>query len=91
MTILRRDELVEHDGILHHADDAGISDYRRRWEDEAAEDHIRSAIAGGPSGPADLAALTAKTSSLWSRFPEGNHFESVLEIGAVTAHPALPR
>ena len=82
MTLLRRDELVENDGILHRADAAGISEYRRRWEDEAAEDHIRSAIAGGSSGPADLAALTAKTSSLWDRFPEGRHFESVLEIGA---------
>ena len=82
MRILRRDELVESGGILHRAGNAGISDYRRRWEDEAAEDHIRSAIAGRPSGPADLAALTAKTSSLWDRFPEGQHFDSVLEIGA---------
>ena len=65
MTILRRDELVENDGILHRADAAGISDYRRRWEDEAAEDHIRSAIAerivrprrpGGADGE-DVAAL----------------------------------
>jgi arsenite methyltransferase len=82
VTILRRAELVDHDGILHRADAAGISEYRRRWEDEAAEDHIRSAIADGPSGPAGLPALTAKTSPLWDRFPEGQHFESVLEIGA---------
>ena len=51
-------------------------------EDEAAEDHIRSAIAGGSSGPVDLAALTAKTSPLWDRLPEGRHFDTVLEIGA---------
>jgi len=82
VTILRRGELVEHDGILHRPDATGISDYRRRWEDEAAEDHIRSAIAGGSSGPVDLAALTAKTSPLWDRFPEGQQFETVLEIGA---------
>ena len=82
MTILRRDELVDVDGILHRADVAGISDYRRRWEDEAAEDHIRSAIADGSSGPVDLVALTAKTSPLWDRVPKGQHFETVLEIGA---------
>jgi arsenite methyltransferase len=82
VTILRRDELVDVDGILHRADVAGISDYRRRWEDEAAEDHIRSAIADGSSGPVDLVALTAKTSPLWDRVPKGQHFETVLEIGA---------
>ena len=82
MTALRRGELVENDGILHRPEAAGISEYRRRWEDEAAEDHIRSAIAGGSSGPVDLAALTAKTSPLWDRIPEGQHFENVLEIGA---------
>ena len=82
MTILRSRELVDIDGILHRQSAGGISDYRRRWEEEAAADHIRSAIAGGPSGPVDLAALTAKTSPLWDRFPQGQHFESVLEIGA---------
>lgn len=82
MTIIRRGELVEHDGILYRADAAGISDYRRRWEDEAAEDPIRSAIAAGSSGPVDLAALTAKTSPLWDRVPAGQHFDTVLEIGA---------
>ena len=86
MTIIRRDELVDRDGILHRADAEdgaeGISEYRRRWETEAAEDHIRSAIADASSGPVDLAALTAKTSPLWDRFPAGKHFETVLEIGA---------
>jgi SAM-dependent methyltransferase len=80
--VLRRDELVERDGILHRADASDASDYRRRWEDEAAEDHIRSAIAGDTRGPIDLAALTAKTSSLWDRVPEESHFETVLELGA---------
>lgn len=80
--VLRRDELVERDGILHRADASDASDYRRRWEDEAAEDHIRSAIAGDTSGPIDLAALTAKTSSLWDRVPAESHFETVLELGA---------
>lgn len=80
--VLRRDEVVERDGILHRADASADSDYRRRWEDEAAEDHIRSAIAGGVSGPVDLAALVAKTSPLWDRLPEGRHFGTVLEVGA---------
>jgi SAM-dependent methyltransferase len=80
--VLRRHELVEHDGILHRSDRTEASDYRRRWEDEAATDHIRAAIAGGDSGPIDLAALTAKTSPLWDRVPEGSHFETVLELGA---------
>ena len=80
--VLRGDELVERNGILHRADVADASDYRRRWEDEAAEDHIRAAIAGGSPGPVDLAALTAKTSPLWDRVPQGSHFEVVLEVGA---------
>lgn len=80
--VLRRSELVERDGILHRADSSDASAYRRRWETEAAEDHIRSAIAGNTSGPVDLAALTAKTSTLWDRLPEGRHFETVLELGA---------
>ena len=82
MTILRRGELVENDGVLHRPRPEAISDYRRRWEDEAAQDHIRSAIARGTSGPVDLAALTAKTSALWDRIPAGKRFENVLEIGA---------
>lgn len=80
--VLRRDELVARDGILQRADDDAGSEYRRRWEGEAAEDPIRSAIADVASGSVDLAALTAKVSSLWRRFPEGEHFDTVLEIGS---------
>ena len=80
--VLRRSELVERDGILHRSDAVDASDYRRRWEDEAAEDHIRSAIAGRSGGPVDLATLTAKTAPLWDRLPAGSHFETVLELGA---------
>jgi SAM-dependent methyltransferase len=79
--ILRRDELVDRNGILERpADDT--SEYRGRWESEAADDPIRSAIAETASGPVDLAALTAKTSGLWDRLPEGRHFPTVLEIGS---------
>ena len=52
--LLRRDELVERDGIYHRADADEHSDYRRRWEDEAAEDHVRSAIATGQTESARL-------------------------------------
>ena len=45
--LLRDDELVDRDGIHHRRGDETVSDYRRRWEDEAAEDHVRSAIAAG--------------------------------------------
>ncbi len=80
--ILREDELVERDGILHRKDECGASEYRRRWESEASEDPVRSAIAESASGPLDVAALTAKTSPLWDRFPAGRHFEAVLEVGS---------
>jgi arsenite methyltransferase len=80
--VLRRSELVQRDGILHRAGAGDASDYRRRWEDEAEEDHIRSAIAGYTSGPIDLGVLIAKTSPLWDRLPEGRHFDTVLELGA---------
>ena len=80
--VLRRAELAERDGILYRIDDPDASEYRARWEDEAAEDHIRAAIAGRSSGSIDLATLTAKTSSLWDRLPAGSHLPTVLEVGA---------
>lgn len=80
--VLRRHELVERDGIYYRADEAAQSDYRRRWEDEAAEDHVRSAIAAGQAGRIDYETLTGKIGSVWQRFPRGRHFGTVLEIGA---------
>jgi len=79
--VLRRSELVEQDGIFRRADEAE-SDYRRRWETEAAEDHVRSAIAGGETKTLDFETLTGKISPVWRAFPEERHFDSVLEIGA---------
>jgi SAM-dependent methyltransferase len=79
--LLRRDDLVERNGIYHRADEGEASDYRRRWEDEAAEDHVRSAIAGGVASSIDYETLTRKISRVWSRFPEGRDFGTVLEIG----------
>ena len=80
--LLRVDELVQRDGIYHRADEAPVSGYRRRWEDEAAEDPVRSAIATADTSHVDFETLTAKTGPVWQRFPRGRHFETVLEIGA---------
>jgi arsenite methyltransferase len=85
---LRRDELVERNSILYRSDEDALSDYRSRWEAEAAADPVRSATAATLPGEADLAALTRKTSPLWQRFPEGRHFETVLEIG--TGYGRIP-
>jgi SAM-dependent methyltransferase len=80
--VLRQGELVERDGIYHRKDESELSDYRRRWEDEAAEDHVRSAIAGGDTERVDYETLTGKISPIWSRFPRGSAFGTVLEIGS---------
>lgn len=81
-TPLREDELVERDGIWHRPGDDASSGYRRRWEDEAATDHVRSAIAGGATGELDYETLTAKVAPVWDRIPEGRDLGTVLEIGA---------
>lgn len=82
-TVVRVDELVDRDGILVLQDDEA-SAYRRRWEDEAAADHVASAIAqtDGASDGDEFATLTAKTSRLWERFPADLHAGAVLEIGS---------
>ncbi len=79
---LREHELVERDGLLYAAAGGEVSPYRRRWEDEAAEDHVRSAIAGGATESLDYPALTAKVTSLWDRVPHGAALGTVLEIGS---------
>jgi len=80
--LLRPQELVERDGIYHRADEPPLSEYRRRWEEEAADDHVRSAIAGGEKGRVDYETLTGKVSPVWSRLPHGRAFGNVLEIGS---------
>jgi SAM-dependent methyltransferase len=59
-----------------------VSEYRRRWEDEAAEDHVRSAIAAGKTKELDYAALTGKIAPVWNEIPRGTDLGTVLEIGA---------
>jgi len=78
---VREREVVERDGILFAADETE-SEYRRRWEEEAAEDHVRSAIASGSTGPPDYETLTAKVSPLWKRVARGSSYGTVLEIGS---------
>jgi SAM-dependent methyltransferase len=79
---LRRNELVERGGIYHRVDEAELSAYRKRWEEEAAEDHVRSAIAGGDTERVDYETLTGKISPIWTRFPRGRTFGRVLEVGS---------
>lgn len=59
-----------------------VTGYRRKWEDEAADNHVASAIGRGSGGDDDFATLTGKVPPLWARFPEGLHVENVLEIGS---------
>jgi arsenite methyltransferase len=80
--VLRDQELVERNGIYHRVDEGDSSDYRRRWEDEAAEDHVRSAIAGGQTRTLDYETITGKITPIWERFPRERRFDTVLEIGA---------
>jgi SAM-dependent methyltransferase len=80
--LLRRDELVERDGIYHRAGESEVSEYRQRWEDEAEEDHVRSAIAAGETETVDYESLTGKIAPVWDLIPRGRDLGSVLEIGA---------
>lgn len=81
-TVLRREELVERGAILYRRDEETADAYRRRWDEEAAEDPVRSAIAANGSGDTSLEALTSKTSPIWDRVPERRHVGVMLEIGA---------
>lgn len=80
--LLRDEELVVRDGVHHRVGDDEVSDYRRRWEDEAEEDHVRSAIAAGATKELDFAALTGKIAPVWDRIPRGADLGTVLEVGA---------
>ncbi len=66
--VLRLDELVERDGIFHRSGQ-DETEYKRRWEAEASEDHVASAIARGSAGVDDYETLTAKITPLWDRLP----------------------
>jgi SAM-dependent methyltransferase len=81
VTIVLETRVTRRDGIAY-AYSLPHSRYRERWEDEAAENHVRSAIANGPGGNTAPETLTAKVAPLWSRFPAGRHVGTVLDVGA---------
>jgi arsenite methyltransferase len=81
-SLLNEQVLVVEDGIYRRRGEEPISDYRRRWEDEAAEDHVRSAIAAGESKELDYGALTGKIAPVWDRIPRDTDLGTVLEVGA---------
>jgi len=80
MSIVIENRVRRQDGIAFTGVTA--SAYRARWDDEAAENHVRSAIANAPGGSPGDDVLTAKIAPLWARFPEGRHVPSVLDVGA---------
>jgi arsenite methyltransferase len=73
---------VDRRGGIAFADSVPDSAYREQWEREAAEDHVRSAIATGSGASTSADALTAKVSALWDRFPAGRHVTTMLDVGA---------
>jgi len=81
MTALLDERVTLVDGIAF-ADSATTSDYRDRWEREASEDHVRSAIANAPSDSPIENLLTAKVAPLWSRFARNRHVGALLDVGA---------
>ena len=88
---LRAQELVQQDGIYHRTGQSESSDYRNRWENEAAEDHVRSAIAAGPTTELDYATLTGKIAPVWDRIPRGTRpRHRTRGRRRLRAHPALP-
>ena len=80
--LLQDGELVVRNGVYHRPGSDRVSDYRRRWEDEAEEDHVRSAIAAGATAKVEYASLTGKIAPVWDRIPRGADLGTVLEIGA---------
>jgi SAM-dependent methyltransferase len=61
--------------------------YRQIWETEAAEDHVRSAIAAG--GDETLAALTSKVTPVWETLPAEAHYGTILDLGCGYGRIAL--
>jgi arsenite methyltransferase len=64
------------------------SPYRARWEHEAESDHVLSAVATSGAAPDDVAALTAKLTEIWDRFPDGHHVGTLIDIG--TGYGRIP-
>lgn len=80
MSVVLESRVRRRDGIAF-SDSIPDSAYRRRWEQEAVDNHVRSAIADTSDSPTDD-VLTAKIAPLWERFPDELHVPSVLDVGA---------
>jgi SAM-dependent methyltransferase len=72
----------ERDGIVFTQEAAPTSAYRERWEREAAEDHVRSAIARPAEGADDYATLTGKITPFLRRFPRDLEVGTLVELGS---------
>lgn len=81
MTVVVEERVRRRDGIAF-ADSVPESPYRARWEQEAAADHVKSAIADGSATKRAEDGLTGKIAPLWSRFPAGVHTPALLDVGA---------
>lgn len=82
MSVVLDERVTVVDGIAF-ADTVPESAYRDRWEREAAEDHVRSAIATSAEQDApEEELLTAKIPALWQRFPRSRHVGTLLDVGA---------
>ncbi len=81
VTVVIEERVRRRDGIAF-ADSVPESPYRARWEQEAADDHVKSAIADGSATKRAEDGLTGKIAPLWSRFPAGVHTPALLDVGA---------
>jgi arsenite methyltransferase len=73
------------DGIAYAEESP--SAYRARWEGEARSDHVESALAT-PDAHDDLAALTAKVTAVWDRFPPAHRVGTLVDLG--TGYGRIP-
>src|SRR6188472_123529 len=78
---------VERGGVFVAPGETADTAYRRVWEAEAEQDHVRSAIATG--GDETLEALTAKTTSIWEALPRGSHYGTIVDLGCGYGRIAL--
>jgi SAM-dependent methyltransferase len=79
--LLRSDRLELRGGVLF-SKALSQSAYRDRWDDDAADDPVRTAIATNGSGLEDIATLTGKIAPLWTRFPANTRVGTLIDIGA---------
>lgn len=84
---MRPEGFEARDGVWVEPSDPGGSAYRQVWEDEAAKDHVASAIAR--PGADTLEDLTAKITPVFDRIPAGARYGTILDVGAGYGRLAL--